>query len=335
MQRFQAADNNGALKSLKEDYEIIDANFLQFCSSHGILSVFFIYTVEDFLVHDVCTLVASTDQLSNSDRLKQVYLSSYECFFSMLSWECYQDKLLTAYGETSFDMLLQGGLHEGHVTELVGPSSSGKTQVCFQVASNVAMKFGSVVFLDSGNSFSPTRIQQIITHISGSAENKINGILQQAMRNIECHAVFDIFALLNVLHQLKLNVKSQTGYQVRLIIVDSVSSLIAPILGGSSAQGHALMVSVGYLLKELADKHNIAVVVTNHMVGGEGGTLKPALGESWKNVPHVRLQLSQDHASKGYAVQILRHPYMVCFFKPCGAPCSWSGQNTKYQSGHI
>ncbi|KAI3667628.1 hypothetical protein L6452_42699 [Arctium lappa] len=304
----------GALKSLKEEYAIIDANFLQFCASHGIFSV------EDFLVHDVYTLVASTEQLSNSYRLKQginQLLSIIETCHQpwmnglMLLEDRKQNKRCLSTGCESFDMLLRGGLHEGHVTELVGPSSSGKTQVCFQAASNVAMKLGSVVFIDSGNSFSPTRIQQIVAYISGSAENKINGILQQAMRNIDCHAVFDIYALLNVLHQLKLKLKSQTGYQVRLIIVDSISSLIAPILGGSNAQGHALMVSVGYLLKELADRHNIALVVTNHMVGGEGGTLKPALGESWKNVPHVRLQLSQDHARNIYAVQILRHPYMA------------------------
>ncbi|XP_024975131.1 DNA repair protein RAD51 homolog 4 isoform X2 [Cynara cardunculus var. scolymus] len=265
-------------------------------------------------------LVASTEQLANSDRLKQginQILSIIETYHQpwmnglVLLEDREQNKHCLSTGCESFDMLLQGGLHEGHVTELVGPSSSGKTQVCFQFASNVAMKLGGVVFLDSGNSFSPTRMQQIVTHISGSAENKINGILQQAMRNIECHAVFDVYALLNVLHQQKLKLKSQTGYQVRLIIVDSISSLIAPILGGSNAHGHALMVSVGYLLKELADRHNIAVVVTNHMVGGEGGTLKPALGESWKNIPHVRLQLSQDHARNVYAVQILRHPYMA------------------------
>lgn len=99
-------------------------------------------------------------------------------------------------------MLLQGGLRLGHVTELVGPSSSGKTQVrikstcltyiclpillvfyteyykmaqiCFQVASNVAMKLGSAVFLDSGNSFSPTRIKQIVARISGSVENHVS-----------------------------------------------------------------------------------------------------------------------------------------------------------------
>ncbi|KVI03580.1 DNA recombination and repair protein Rad51, C-terminal, partial [Cynara cardunculus var. scolymus] len=290
--RFETTERMGALKSLKQEYAIIDSIFLQFCASHGIFSV------EDFLVHDVYMLVASTEQLANSDRLKQLLFVLMHRFLLFYT-RCYtdsveqqginqilsiietyhqpwmnglvlledreQNKHCLSTGCESFDMLLQGGLHEGHVTELVGPSSSGKTQVCFQFASNVAMKLGGVVFLDSGNSFSPTRMQQIVTHISGSAENKINGILQQAMRNIECHAVFDVYALLNVLHQQKLKLKSQTGYQVRLIIVDSISSLIAPILGGSNAHG-------------------------------EGGTLKPALGESWKNIPHVRLQLSQDHA---------------------------------------
>ncbi|KAI3489945.1 hypothetical protein L1887_45859 [Cichorium endivia] len=304
----------GALKSLAEDYAIIDTTFLQFCASRGIFSV------EDFLIHDMYTLMASTEKLSNSDRLKQginQILLITETYHQpwmnglVLLEDREQNKHYLPTGSESFDVLLQGGLHEGHVTELVGPSSSGKTQVCFQIASNVALKKGKVVFFDSGNSFSPTRIKQMVTHISGLKENKANEALQQAMRNIECHAVFDMCALLDVLHQLKLNLKSQIGYEIRLIIIDSISSLIAPILGGSNAQGHALMVSVGYLLKELADRHNIAVVVTNHMVGGEGGNLKPALGESWKNIPHVRLQISCNHATNNYAVCILRHPYMA------------------------
>ncbi|KAJ0734622.1 putative ATP diphosphatase [Helianthus annuus] len=304
----------GALKYLTEGYATIDTNFLQFCASHGIFSI------EDFLVHDVRMLVASAEQLSNSDTLKEginQLLSIIETCHQpwmnglVLLENREQKKHCLPTGCNSFDVFLQGGLREGHVTELVGPSSSGKTQVCFQVASNVAMKLGGVVYLDPGNSFSPTRVKQIVTRISGSVENQVNGNLQQALRNIECHAVFDIYALLNVLRQLKSNLEFQAGYKVRLIIVDSISSLIAPILGGNNAQGHALMVSVGYMLKKLADRHNIAVVVTNHMVSGEGGNLKPALGESWKNVPHVQLQFSRDHATNIYGVYILKHPYMA------------------------
>lgn len=75
--------------------------------------------------------------------------------------------------------------------------------------------------------------------------------------------------------------------------------------------GRALMVSVGYLLKKLADENNIAVLVTNHTVGGEGGIPKPALGESWKGIPHVRLLLSRDCKSNNFNVSILKHPSMA------------------------
>lgn len=37
---------------------------------------------------------------------------------------------LTYFNRFSIDALLGGGLREGQVTEIVGPSSSGKTQVC-------------------------------------------------------------------------------------------------------------------------------------------------------------------------------------------------------------
>lgn len=97
-----------------------------------------------------------------------------------------------------------------------------------------------------------------------------------------------------------------------LVIVDSVSALIAPVLGGAhgSGQGHALMAAVARSLKNLAETLSLAVLVTNHMVGGGSRRLegdpsaagpgaglapagnRPALGEGWRNQPHVRVQLS-------------------------------------------
>ena len=66
--------------------------------------------------------------------------------------------------------------------------------------------------------------------------------------------------------------------------------------------------------------------VTNHVVGGEGGTSKPALGESWKSVPHIRLLLSRECGSNVCNISILKHPSMVClssyqkFSLSCGIP---------------
>ncbi|KAK6144518.1 hypothetical protein DH2020_021338 [Rehmannia glutinosa] len=110
---------------------------------------------------------------------------------------------------TRIDVLLQGGLREGHVTELVGPSSSGKTQICLKAASNVSRKYsGTVMYFDTGNSFSAKRIAQFLSQSSDPAD----------------------------------------------------------------------------------------IEVTNHMVAGEAGISKPALGESWKSIPHVRLLLSRYNA---------------------------------------
>ncbi|XP_020552632.1 DNA repair protein RAD51 homolog 4 isoform X4 [Sesamum indicum] len=184
------------------------------------------------------------------------------------------NKRILSTGCERIDLLLQGGLRVGHVTELAGPSSSGKTQVCLKVASHVARKYsGTVMYFDSGNSFSPKRIVQFLTQESDPANTEI-------------------------------------GCNVRMLIIDSLSSLIAPVLGGGGAHGHALMVTAGFLLKELAHEHNLSIVVTNHMVAGEAGSSKPALGDSWKSIPHVRLLLHRYRATNDSCISILKHPYL-------------------------
>ncbi|GAV57867.1 Rad51 domain-containing protein, partial [Cephalotus follicularis] len=307
------------LKSLEREYPLIDSNFQNFCASHAI------FTVQDFLLHDLYVLAAYAEQLSNSKRLKQgitqllsiidhqhqPWLNGME-----LLEDAQRNKHALPTGNEGFDLFLQGGLREGQLTELVGPSSSGKTQICLQAASNVAkMRIGYVLYLDTGNSFSSLRIAQLAGLNSGPAFSQAkHEVLQKVMSSIFCHSVYDIFMMLDLLHQLDFNLRSKIDKgecQVRLLIIDSISSVIAPILGGSSSQGHALMVSAGFLLKKLAHEHNLAVLVTNHTVGGEGGISKPALGESWKSIPHVRLLLSRDHRSNACNVSILKHPSMV------------------------
>ncbi|XP_008788055.1 DNA repair protein RAD51 homolog 4 isoform X1 [Phoenix dactylifera] len=226
-------------------------------------------------------------------------------------------------GYEGIDVLLGGGLCEGQLTEIVGSSSSGKTQVCLYSAAHVADKhFGVVMFLDTCNSFSPKRIacmvDQLSSSFSGEAKERR---LKRIMSNIFCHSIFDIFALLDVLHQLEFNLKHQvtSGHtKICLLIIDSISSLLTPVLGGKGSEGRLLMVSAGIILKKLANEHNVSVLVTNHMVGGEGGILKPALGESWKSIPHVRLQLTHDQGSNICNVSILKHTFMA------------SGRTTKF-----
>ncbi|XP_019052776.1 PREDICTED: DNA repair protein RAD51 homolog 4 isoform X2 [Nelumbo nucifera] len=322
--------------------------------------------MEDFLVHDLYSLVASAEQQSSSEELREGISQVISIIGSQhqpwsngveLLGDAQKNKHVLPTGCEGIDMLLQGGLRVGHVTELVGPSPSGKTQVCLQAASNVAVKFmGVVMFLDTCNSFSPRRMACFINqHFNTPVEEVTQKGLKRVMSSILCQSVFDIFSLLDVLRQLELKLQFQVNTgdcKLRLLIIDSISSLITPILGGNGAHGHSLMIFTGFLLKKLAHEYNISVLdapppsaedflvffrkrlralapapatllpfgsdhhpttapVTNHMVCGEGGILKPALGESWKSIPHVRLLLSHDRRSNSYNISILKHPVMV------------------------
>ncbi|KAJ1292659.1 hypothetical protein BS78_01G006800 [Paspalum vaginatum] len=227
------------------------------------------------------------------------------------------------------DTLLGGGLRQGQLTEVTGPSSSGKTQFCLHSASHVAAKhMGVVMYLDTSNSFSPSRIATIIDGTPGLFCQRGFDLqpkdvrLKNIMRSIICESVFDVFALSEVLHQLEvslLNDKEKNGgSRICLLIIDSISSLLAPIIGGKYPQGRAMMISVAMILKKLADEHNLAVLVTNHMVSAGNGAVKPALGESWKAVPHVRLVISRDRGSNICTATVLKHTLLA------------SGRTTKF-----
>ncbi len=69
------------------------------------------------------------------------------------------------------------------------------------------------------------------------------------------------------------------------------------------------------------------VQITNHTVGGEFGQPKPALGESWKRIPDVRLLLTHDPSSNACEVAVIKHSSIVsppqtlaCLFSPDSCP---------------
>ncbi|CAN1808581.1 DNA repair protein RAD51 homolog 4 [Linum perenne] len=204
------------------------------------------------------------------------------------------NKRVLSTGLLGLDSFLNGGLRIGQLTELVGQSSSGKTQFCLRIASSVAkMDKSNVVYIDTGNSFSSKLIEQFVRESCDSAfdQDRIS-VVQRVMSRILCHSVFDVFLLFDVLHQLDIRLKSR-------------------VVVSYDCEGHGLMASLGVLLKKLAHEYNIAILVTNHMVGGEGGSLKPALGESWKSIPHVRLLLSRDHRTNACNISTLKHPSLA------------------------
>uniref|UniRef100_A0A0D9WRN7 RecA family profile 1 domain-containing protein n=1 Tax=Leersia perrieri TaxID=77586 RepID=A0A0D9WRN7_9ORYZ len=188
-------------------------------------------------------------------------------------------------------------------------------KVCLCSASHVAARqLGHVMYLDTSNSFSPSRIARIVDGFPFSLVKLPKNVrLERVMTSIVCKSVFDIFDLFEVLHQLELSLKNKVkcgNSNICLLIIDSISALLAPINGGKYPRGRSMMMSVAMLLKKLADEHNLSVLVTNHMVAGNGAP-KPALGESWKTVPHVRLAISRARGSNICTATVLKHTLLA------------------------
>ncbi|KAF6148855.1 hypothetical protein GIB67_014226 [Kingdonia uniflora] len=170
------------LRTLANDFLMLDSDFRQFCALHGIFSGHYqhvkfeeypriksngIYVieclflaVEDFIVHDIYVLVAFAERQPNSVELKkgitqvlsiidsqhQPWLNGVE-----LLEDARQNKHVLSTGCEGIDLLLQGGLRQGQVTELVGPSSSGKTQVRYCLRFYRAELWSQMLQISSNN----------------------------------------------------------------------------------------------------------------------------------------------------------------------------------------
>ncbi|KAK9817811.1 hypothetical protein WJX72_002565 [[Myrmecia] bisecta] len=220
------------------------------------------------------------------------------------------DVRLLPTGCTSLDGLLRGGLREGTMTELVGESASGKTQLCIMAAVATAMRGEHVVYLDTSASFTARRAAAMYDH--AARQEAAPESLGDTLAHITVQRVHNIHALLSALDTWAAYLQAEQGNQPpkrpSLLVVDSASALVSPILGGGQhSQGHALMICLARFLKHMAAYHRLAVLSTNHVVGGGGAgwgskpegsgsarssETRPALGESWRSQPHVRVQLA-------------------------------------------
>ncbi|NP_001264870.1 DNA repair protein RAD51 homolog 4 isoform 4 [Mus musculus] len=116
-----------------------------------------------------------------------------------------------------------------------------------------------------------------------------------ALQRIQVVRSFDIFRMLDMLQDLRGTIAQQEATSsgaVKVVIVDSVTAVVAPLLGGQQREGLALMMQLARELKILARDLGVAVVVTNHLTRDwDGRRFKPALGRSWSFVPSTRILL--------------------------------------------
>jgi DNA-repair protein XRCC3 len=259
------------------------------------------------------------------------------------------------------DAWLRGGVPTRSVTEIVGEAGSAKTQLALQllIAAQLPRAMGGLdgaaVYVHTEGRAPLSRLKQLVashpavrafvetkTKTKTKTEQKPEHDFLRGVYVVETlddpdglwTALASIASVLGGNKQRQRHVSS-VERPVRLIVVDSVSSPFresdATIKNGAVRRAHALS-RVAALLREYAHRHDIAVVVTNHVVDfvtnddtvtsyvhrnekrqklfgpmsdvfSSGRFVKPALGLFWANCVNTRLFLQRSGSSvSGFGV---------------------------------
>ena len=167
-------------------------------------------------------------------------------------------------GSSAVDEILGGGFETGSIIEAYGAYGSSKTQIAHQLAVNAQLPLskkgaeGTVVYIDTENTFRPERIIQFAEGMGIDSK--------KALENIKVAKAF------NSDHQMLLAEKIEElinkSLNVKLVIIDSLTAHFrAEFIGrGTLAERQQKINRHMKVLSKLADMHNLCVYVTNQVM---------------------------------------------------------------------
>ena len=197
--------------------------------------------------------------------------------------------------ECSIDSIIGGGIEKGSITQFYGPPGSGKTNISLKMLVQCAKNGKKAVFIDTEGGLSIERMKQISGEdFDTFAENII--VLEPTTFEEQDEAI----------KRIEYSIKSGEE-KIDLIILDSAVALYRLKEGGQTEINRELGKQMG-LLSRLARKHNIAVIVTNHIysVFDEEGVIEPVGGTILKYWSKIIIELVKDENGERYAV-LKRH----------------------------
>ncbi|XP_040006057.1 DNA repair protein RAD51 homolog 4 isoform X4 [Xiphias gladius] len=200
-----------------------------------------IKTVEDLVSSDIEELAQKCSVSYKAlFAIRRVLLAQHTAF-PVSGADLYEELLsstaILSTGNPSLDKLLDSGLYTGEITELSGGPGSGKSQVCFRVAVHISYQLKqSVIYIDTTGGLTAGRLLQMLQAETSNTEEQM-----EALQRIHIFRLFDIFSLLDCLYGLcsgGLQQASVGGGSAKAVIVDSVSAVISPLLGGKQYEGN-------------------------------------------------------------------------------------------------
>ncbi|KAF8121781.1 P-loop containing nucleoside triphosphate hydrolase protein [Boletus edulis] len=182
---------------------------------------------------------------------------------------------------------LVNGFDGGRVFEISGDRGSGKTLLVSQIALRLlaAYKEASVLWMDTTGDFSVERTSQMAQQLDGENSSAV-------LERLQVSLVLNIDTARALLEDVEssLTTNALRDPRVRLVIIDSITSLLAPSLSAVSSYGHAIMTTFMQHLRNMARSYYLTFLVVNNTSGSlphnrmsvfSSTVRKPALGPSF------------------------------------------------------
>jgi DNA repair protein RadA len=214
-------------------------------------------------------------------------------------------------GSDSLDTLLGGGVETQSITEFYGEFGSGKTQVAHELAVRAQLPAdqggldGSVIMIDTENTFRPERIAQMVKGLPGGDELDP----EEFLKNIHVARAYNSnHQILLVESASELAEKMRDSDKpVRLIIVDSLTAHFrAEYVGrGTLADRQGKLNKHMHDLMRFGDLNNAVVMVTNQVQAKPdaffGDPTRPVGGHIVGHTATFRLYLRKSKGEKRIA----------------------------------
>lgn len=150
-------------------------------------------------------------------------------------------------GCSQFDQLLGGGIEKGSVTLIYGEAGAGKTNVCLQLARNMAISGQKVAYIDS-EGLSSDRLGQVFL----GQEESIKNLL-----------IFEVHSFTEQSDRIdKIEKLAATG-TISLVIIDSLTMFYR--LNHEDAYVRNDFIRQTEVLLNMARQYNIAVMLTSQV----------------------------------------------------------------------
>lgn len=209
---------------------------------------------------------------------------------------------IVSTGSEKFDAILKGGLHAGGITEVVGASGCGKTQLCLQLclSLHVSQPHKGSLYICTESAFPTARLAQLC-QLSPLAKPKSSDHIFIA----HCYEFPD----------LKRTLETQSWFiehKVGMIVIDSIAGIFrSTYTEDKYIQRAHDMRYLAHYLHDLSIKHNLIIVCTNQVTSAMTYSDKtvPALGLSWSNLVTNRIVLSKSLFNQ-HSVCVEFSPYL-------------------------